>query len=239
MRIVGLDLAGSPQRSTGFCLLTRGRYTRTRVLGDDPSILEAVRRSASRLVVVDAPLSLPRGRESLERAGPPHLRECDRELHRLGIRFFPVTLGPMRLLTARGLRLKAALESEGIRVFEGYPGGTQDLLGWPRKSEGVSRLQSALRRFGFRGDVARRRLTHDELDAVSIAWTGQLFLEGRAVEIGDPEEGTMLLPDPRSPDPRGVRPGGTVSRRKPSTRADTMGSKSSVRVPRPHVRRGP
>ncbi|HZY92734.1 MAG TPA: DUF429 domain-containing protein [Thermoplasmata archaeon] len=193
---MGLDLAGSPRRATGFCLLTRGKFVRTTVLGPDEEILEKVRAARPDVLVIDAPLSLPRGRESLERPGPPHLRACDRELLRLGIRFFPLTLGPMRLLTARGLRLKAAFASEKFPVFEGYPGGTQDLLGWPRKSEGVPRLQRALRRFGFRGDVAERRLTHDELDAVAIAWTGGLFLRGKATEIGDPTEGTMLFPAP-------------------------------------------
>lgn len=196
MRAVGLDLAGSPHRATGYCLLTRGRFTRTEVLGPDDEILDRVRRARPAVVVVDAPLSLPTGRVSLDIPGPPHLRACDRELQRLGIRFFPVTLGPMRMLTRRGLALRSALAAEGFRVFEGYPGGVQDLLGWPRKSAGVDRLQRALRRFGFRGDVARRSLTHDELDAVGCAWTGQLFLAGRAMEIGDPAEGTMLLPRP-------------------------------------------
>ncbi len=194
--MVGIDLAGSPSRSTGFCLLTSGKFTRTRVLGNDEEILRAVRQAAAPIVVIDAPLSLPRGRESLEKPGPPHLRECDRELQRMGIRFFPVTLGPMRLLTARGLRLRATLGAQGFRVFEGYPGGTQDILGWPRKSRGVERLQRALQRFGFRGDVARRALTHDELDAVCVAWTGRLLHTGRAREVGDPSEGTMLLPLP-------------------------------------------
>ncbi len=196
MRVVGLDLAGSPRRATGFCLLTRGRFTRTEVLGPDAVILERVRRARPEVVVVDAPLSLPRGRPSLEARGPPHFRACDRELQRLGIRFFPITLGPMRMLTARGLALRTSLTAEGFPVFEGYPGATQDLLGWPRKSAGADRLQRAMRRFGFRGDVATRRLTHDELDAVGCAWTGQLYLEGRAMEIGDPTEGTMLLPRP-------------------------------------------
>ena len=194
MRVVGLDLAGTPRRATGICVLTRGRFTRTAVLGEDAEILERVVSARPEVTLIDAPLSLPRGRESLERVGPPHLRACDRELARLGIRFFPLTLGPMRTLTARGLRLRAELVARGQRVYEGYPGGTQDLLGWPRKSAGTASLQGAMRRFGFRGDVARRGLTHDELDAVAIAWTGALFLGGRAMEIGDPAEGTMLLP---------------------------------------------
>ncbi|HYK93272.1 MAG TPA: DUF429 domain-containing protein [Thermoplasmata archaeon] len=221
--MLGIDLAGSPHRATGACLLARGKFTRCWVLGDDAEILDLVDHLSPALIVVDAPLSLPRGRESLERAGPPHLRACDKELQRLGIRFFPVTLGPMRLLTARGLRLKAVLDARGIPAFEGYPGGTQDLLGWPRKTTGVVHLERALRRAGFTGAVVDRHLTHDELDAVTIAWTGRLFLRGRARLIGDPSEGVMLLPDI---DLRPTIPcrAGSVYRGKATLASNTRGS---------------
>ena len=48
------------------------------------------------------------------------------------IKFFPITLGPMRQLTLRGLALKEKLEKVGLRVFETYPGAVQDLWGIPR-----------------------------------------------------------------------------------------------------------
>jgi len=211
-RVVGLDLAGSPNRRTGFCLLTDGRVTRTRVLGDDSEIVSVVGTADPKVVVIDAPLSLPRGRRSLDLPGPPHFRACDLELRRRGIRFFPLTLGPMRILTARGIVIKHALEARGLTVLEGYPGGTQDIAGWPRKSKGADRLQRALTRFGFTGDVADRTLTHDELDAICCAWAGDLLLRGEAILIGDPSEGTMVLPGPsvlrpRPPRPRGSRGG--------------------------------
>lgn len=191
--VVGLDLAGSPNRTTGFCLLTSGRRTRTSVLHETAEILEATRRARPDLVIIDAPLSLPLGRPSLERVGPPHLRQCDRDLLRLGIRFFPLTLGPMRVLTARGIAMKGELERTGLSVVEGYPGGTQDLMGWPRKGKDACPLQRALRRFGFRGDVVERSLSHDELDAISCAWAGWEYLRGRARILGDPREGLMVL----------------------------------------------
>jgi uncharacterized protein len=172
-RVAGIDLAGSPTRRTGYCLLTRGLRTKLAILADDCEILERVAIDAPELVVVDAPLWLPRGRTSLDQRGPPHLRACDRELLRRRIRFFPLTLGPMRLLTARGMRLRAQLETVGVAVLEGFPGATQDIMGWPRKGEGVTQLHQALRRFGFTGDVASSRFpSHDELDAVGCAWAG-------------------------------------------------------------------
>ena len=52
---------------------------------------------------------------------------CDRALLRLGIRFFPITLGPMLMLTERGLALKKKLSTMGNHAVECYPGAAQDL----------------------------------------------------------------------------------------------------------------
>ncbi len=149
------------------------------------------------LVVIDAPLSLPRGRKTIEDRSGPHLRECDRELLRRKVPFFPLTLGPMRMLTVRGMRIARALSKRGFPVVEGYPGGAQDILGLPRKKAGVELLQRGLRKEGLRGDMDHRPLTHDELDAVTIAWVGWNFRRGDGVLIGDPTEGLMLLPEPK------------------------------------------
>jgi uncharacterized protein len=166
----------------------------TRVLHDDDEILREVRAVRPSIVSIDAPLSLPRGRPSLEVRGPPHLRECDRELLRRHIPFFPVTLGPMRMLTARGLRLKTTLEIDNLHAVESYPGAAQDIVGLPRKGAGVECLRRALRDRGFFGSIERRATSHDELDAVVCAWVGRLFVEGRAEVIGAPDEGLMALP---------------------------------------------
>lgn len=195
--VVGLDLAGSPARRTGLCVLGPGLRTRTSVLSDDAAILAAVAAERPSIVAIDAPLALPRGRRSLEIPGPPHLRQCDRRLLEMGIRFFPVTLGPMRMLTARGIALAGKLRRQGYPVIEAYPGGAQDVLGLPRKGAGERRLQRALVRFGFTGDVARRTLTHDELDAIACAYTGREHLAGRSLVLGDPDEAELILPRPR------------------------------------------
>lgn len=195
--VVGLDLAGSPRRTTGFCRLTGPRATLLRPLHEDGEILEATRAAHPDLVSIDAPLSLPRGRLRLEDRGAPHFRACDLELRARGIPFFPITLGPMRLLTARGMALRARLEAAGLRVIESYPGGAQDLLGMPRKQAGPERLRRALRRYGLTGDIERRGLTHDELDAATSAIVGRLHLVGRSQVLGDPAEGLLVLPRPR------------------------------------------
>lgn len=166
------------------------------MLFDDEAIVSAVRAAGPELVGIDAPLSLPLGRASLEARGPPHFRACDRALRALGIRFFPVTLGPMRVLTARGLALAARLAAEGLPSIEVYPGGAQDVLGLPRKGDGERRLQRALVRFGFRGELESTPLTHDELDAILCAFTTREHLARRSLVLGHPSEGELVLPRP-------------------------------------------
>src|SRR2546422_9058914 len=103
--VLGIDLAGSPRRPTGMCLL-RGLRAQTHVAFSDDDILDAVQQAQPDLVPIDAPLSLPKGRRTISDRRGEHFRDCDLDLRRRGIRFFPVTLGPMRMLTERGLALK-------------------------------------------------------------------------------------------------------------------------------------
>jgi len=194
---VGIDLAGSPKRDTGVCDLAGPRRFVAMVLHTDQEIVEFVVGSRPGLVVIDAPLSLPRGRRTIEDRSGPHLRECDRELLRRRLPFFPITLGPMRMLTVRGMTLASELGRRGFTVLEGYPGGAQDILAIPRKNTGVARLQRGLRSLGLTGELERRKLTHDELDAVTIAWVGWRFQRGSGTLLGDPTEGLMLMPAPR------------------------------------------
>jgi len=192
--IVGIDLAGSEKRDTGFCLMDSHMICETAVLHTDEEILGMTFNAGPSVVSIDAPLFLPKGRESLEKPGPPHFRECDKELLRMRIRFFPISLGPMRMLTARGMRLRAALEKHGFEVIESFPGAIQDLLGMPRKQKGLHELESSLRHFGVKLGRRKGGFTGDELDAVTSALVGLMYRNGEYRAIGDPAEGLMILP---------------------------------------------
>ncbi|MDG6925434.1 MAG: DUF429 domain-containing protein [Nitrososphaerota archaeon] len=194
MNVVGLDLAGSPKRDTGFCLLHRDLCV-TSVLHTDEEIISETRMADPDVVSIDAPLFLPEGRASLEQRGPPHLRACDKELLRMKIRFFPISLGPMRMLTERGMRLRKVFGDDGFDVIEGYPGAVQDMLGMPRKQAGLEKLRSALVEFGVKGGIKKKDITADELDAVTCAILGKMYLDGNYLAIGVEEEGFMILPD--------------------------------------------
>ena len=166
----------------------------TRVLGSDDQIVSAVVAAEPRAVTIDAPLSLPRGRVSLDKAGPPHFRACDLELRRRRIPFFPISLGPMRLLTARGIRLQQLLRERGIPSEETYPGGAQDILGLPRKQAGPEALREGLRSLGLTGDIDRPDISHDELDAATASLVAWAMSRGGTESIGDPSEGVIVLP---------------------------------------------
>jgi hypothetical protein len=152
--------------------------------------LKRIEESKPKIVAIDAPLSLPAGRESIEQRTNVHLRECDKELLRRGIKFFPITLGPMRKLTNRGINLRRILENKHFRVIEVYPGGAQDVLGIPRKQKGLKRLRAGLEKVGVRG--LNNGMSDNELDAVTCALVGKLLLEGKSVTYGTSEQAIVM-----------------------------------------------
>jgi len=189
MSVVGLDLAGVETRPTGLCVLRRMKAETSLVYADE-EILKRTEENKPRIVAIDAPLSLPAGRESIEQKTNVHLRECDKELLRRRIRFFPITLGPMRKLTNRGINLRRILENKHFRVIEVYPGGAQDILGIPRKQQGLKQLEEGLERLGVLG--LNDRMSDHELDAVTCAIVGKLFLEGKSVTYGTSEQAIIM-----------------------------------------------
>jgi len=192
--VAGIDLAGVPHRPTGWCIL-KGSKAKTGLLYSDEEILSRARECNPDLVAIDAPLTLPPGRKSMEERTGSHFRPCDEELRRRKIPFFPITLGPMRGLTERGIRLRQILEKEGFRVVEIYPGGAQDVWRIPRARNDLSGLRRGLAHLGIKG--VKTESTDHELDAVTGALVGLLFLQGKAEVYGDFKSGAIIMP-PRS-----------------------------------------
>jgi predicted nuclease with RNAse H fold len=193
MTFIGIDLAGSPARPTGVCLMRRGRITTSVVFGND-ELLDFISRVPPKYVGVDAPLFLPAGRCCVRNdctcPRDIHFRECDLELRRRGIRFFPITLGPMRLLTMRGIELSGILRAMGHTVLETYPGAAQDLWRIPRQKN-LAGLKRGLQRFV---KIRAREITCHELDAITCALVARLHYQGKAELIGRPDEGWMVIP---------------------------------------------
>ena len=189
--VVGVDLAGVPHRPTGMCIL-KGLRAKTSLVYSDEDILSCIQKEKADLVPIDAPLTLPPGRKSIDERTGSHFRPCDEELKRRKIPFFPITLGPMRGLTKRGIRLRSLLEADGFRVVEVYPGGAQDIWRIPRVKHSLSGLMEGLRKLGISG--LKKESSNHELDAATGALVGFLFLQGKAEVYGDFTHGAILMP---------------------------------------------
>ncbi len=188
---VGIDLAASFKRPTGLAAVDKSLNCRVSTAFNDEEIIDFVISNSPCIAVIDAPLSVPAGRSDIDDMSGPHFRKCDLELRRLKIRFFPITLGPMRQLTKRGISLKLKLQEVGFDSIESFPGGVQDILGIPRHRN-MKGLLDGLIKLGLSG-ISSINNEH-ELDAATIGYLGQLYLNGGAVAMGDPEEGLLYLP---------------------------------------------
>lgn len=198
-RIVGIDLTGSAARPSGFAVLDGNRVTTT-TLGPDEALIEHTVRANPKLVSIDSPLSLPRGRIKVTDDDPGRdefgiMRICERTLKRRGINVYPCLLPSMQRLTERGMRLAEAFRKCGIPVIESYPGAAQDIMRIPRKGDDKTFLAQGLREFGIDGELDFRDISHDELDAITSAVVGSFFLAGKFEGLSGPEEGSLIIPD--------------------------------------------
>jgi len=191
-KVVGVDLAGSQSRNTGICTLKKDNITSCTILHTDQEIVDYIEKEKPALIAVDAPLNLPPGRKSIEDKNGEHFRPCDRELLKRGIRFFPITLGPMRMLTKRGIHLRRILTRLGYPMIEVYPIAAQDIWHIGRKQDGLSKLRRGLEKLGVKG--LSIKMAGDELDAVTAALVGNLFLRGKAEVLGSFKRGAIVIP---------------------------------------------
>jgi predicted nuclease with RNAse H fold len=183
-RIVGIDLAASAARRTGWALLEGDQA--------ESAPLQTTEEIVAR--------TLPAGRDcahddcACRRFGITRLAE--RELRRRGIGVFWCLLPSMQALTLRGMDLAATFRAHGLSVLEVYPGAAQDLLGIGRKRAGLAQLHAGLACFGVRGMRNLPAISHDELDAITSALVGVFYLAGHYEAVGSEAEGVIVLPIP-------------------------------------------
>ncbi|MEM5827994.1 MAG: DUF429 domain-containing protein [Candidatus Aenigmatarchaeota archaeon] len=185
----GIDLAGSEKRITGLAVMGEKFNVKTYSLFSDKEILEKISEYKPKIIAIDAPLSLPRGRNDINERNNVHFRKCDLELRKYKIKFFPITLGPMRMLTLRGIRLKNHLEKLGYEVIETFPGAFYDIYGIQRKNK--NKILNFLKSFiNIENEI---RNLH-ELDAIVCALIAYMHFKGLTEELGDKNEGILVIP---------------------------------------------
>ncbi|MEN3033366.1 MAG: DUF429 domain-containing protein [Aquificaceae bacterium] len=174
--ILGIDLSANESGRTGFAFLDS--FVEFGIVHKDFEIIELSR--SFKLILIDAPLSIP--------SGDFGLRECDRMLKDLKIRFFPVNFSSMKKLTQRGINLKNILENQGKIVFEVYPGALYDTFKVPRKDK-----KAIMDFFGLNGLKLKREAKYqDELDAIACLLTGIRLINGSAKVLAG-KDGTLIF----------------------------------------------
>jgi uncharacterized protein YprB with RNaseH-like and TPR domain/predicted nuclease with RNAse H fold len=206
--VVGIDLRASEARPTGWAVL-RGDVAETKLLKSNEDLIRETLSCRPRLVSIDAPLTLPRGRccttDTCRCRRHGIVRECERILWRRGVRVYPCLLPSMQKLTQRGILLAEALRALGITVIESYPGAAQDIMRIPRKKTSLEDLWRGLAAFGIRGPFLSTAASHDELDAMTSAIVGYFYITGDVEELGSDDEGYLIIPRPALL-PRGEEP---------------------------------
>jgi len=191
MTIVGIDLAINPRSETGLAIIDNSGVVSTQLLRTDMEIVDAVMESGPDLIAINAPISLPKGRDCLEyncacrRHGS--IRQSERQLLKAGVHVFPCCLGKMRSLTKRAIALRRYMEEVGFHVIE-VPGSSTELLGLRHQNGGT---RAALRAHGV---VVKTELVESELDALTTALIGKYYLSDRFTSFGSPDEGFIILP---------------------------------------------
>ena len=185
IKIMGIDLSGKPENPTGACFLDK-RNIQFSTLFENNEILSYIQEKKPSLIVIDAPLSLPKGRCCLSKdcscsKEGGHFREAEVEMRKYG-RTLPLTFRGMKMLTERGIQITDELRDE-YTVLESHPRTVQKILGF-------SNLYEDLRRYF----ELPENISEHELDAALLVTAGAFYARGEFMEFGDADEGTIILP---------------------------------------------
>jgi uncharacterized protein len=184
MKILGIDLAGKQENPSGIAVLEENSLKLFTSYADN-EIFDLIEELKPSVIVIDAPLSLPKGRCCLEKdckcAVGGHFRQAERDIRQYG-RVLPLTFRGMKMLTLRGIKFSTKLKRKYI-VLESHPHTSSKILQF-------NDLYSSLNQFF---NISSKASEH-ELDAGILALTGYLYLKDCCNELGDPDEGIIIIP---------------------------------------------
>jgi len=197
---VGIDLSGSEDKPSGFCIL-KGRNAYLSMVKTDAELILKTTQVKPSIISIDSPLSIPKGRDCINDSCECRkfgiMRVCERILKKRRINVYPCLINSMQKLTLRGMNLLKNYEDLNLSVIESYPGAAQDILRFPRKRINLKELEIDLLNMGIKPFSEKDIITHDEIDALTSALVGYFYLAGMYEAIGDIEEGYLIIPDLR------------------------------------------
>ncbi|MCS7118633.1 MAG: DUF429 domain-containing protein [Archaeoglobaceae archaeon] len=134
-------------------------------------------------VGIDAPLTLPEN---------GMLRECEKDLLKLGIKLFPSGAPFFKEIALIGMKIAEELRDLGLKVYEVYPFASRFVMNIAPKAKkrtkrGLEEIKIALSNY-----IEIPELSHDEIDAVISALTVREYVEGRGSSVVG--EGEIILP---------------------------------------------
>jgi len=183
--IIGIDLAGAEKNPIRWALW-KNKVISTCHLYENHEILEHLTKFEPTLITIDAPLSLPK---------KGTMRKADREMYRHGYPVFPPRFPAMEKLTLRAIKIAQQIKREKLHIIEVHPTSTRKALKIPTKD--WEKIQNIFLHMSLKGDLETHVLTSHEIDAVTAALTGHLYLQGKIDLIGDEEEGYTVVPTER------------------------------------------
>ncbi len=195
--VVGIDLTSSSKKATGWAFLRKNKVI-TKLLITDEQLVEETIKYNPDIISIDSPLSIPAGRccpkDDCHCRKIGIMRYCEKTLMRMRIGVFPCLLPSMAGLTERGIKLAALFRKKGYEVIESYPGVAQDILQINRKNRGINNLIRGLEIFGIRGDISKKNIVHDEVDAITSALVGYFYLNNQYIPLGNEAENYLIIP---------------------------------------------
>ncbi len=184
MKILGIDLAGKQENPSGIAILDDNKLKLLTFYSDN-EIFDLIVELKPHVIVIDAPLSLPKGRCCLEKeckcAVGGHFRQAERDIRQYGP-VLPLTFRGMNMLTMRGVKLSTELKKE-YDVLESHPHTSSKILKFKDPFSGLNQFF-----------IISPKSTEHELDAGILSLVGLLYLRDCYVELGDPDEGLIVLP---------------------------------------------
>lgn len=178
MKVIGIDLAGKEENPSGISIL-KNHIINTSHIHSDEEIVRKCEKVNPNLIGLDAPLSFP------EEDG---FREIDSKLVKRGYGVLPPTLGGMRSLTERGIKLAEKFRILGLEVIEVHP-RTSGLILFDTESR-----EEWLLKLSESGWKVKSEMDEHEIDSIMAALTGYLCLEGSVEKISAEGEGEIIIP---------------------------------------------
>lgn len=208
MSVLGVDLRASRKKPSSVAILdSHSHLTELDSFYEDNGLMKLVDDLRPDLVAIGAPLNLPSGFCCLDQSCDCRFSVPDRkgrllelELAKMGISCFYTNKGSIiRELIYRGILISKNLRGAGYNVIEVYPHASKMLLFGdkvPPKNSAASISYTIGHLTPLVSGMEKHAddLDRNSCDAIINAYTGQLHAQSNTDVLGDPEEGTLVLP---------------------------------------------